>query len=369
MRPLTIPPRLKPGLVLLGRGFDWWLDELESLLPERWRAHLAPAPPRVVVTLEKSGLGVFRIRRGRPVPLTRKKATLALPATVRDWPRAVLRKLKSAGAIGVLLNPDLTLRRTLRLPLSAEDHLGQVLMLQADRHVPLQSDLAYVDSRIIARDKTAGTLEVEMAVARRADVDPVLAMLKGAGFPVALVGVEGAPLGTPGAYNFLREDAKTRGRAARRVTAALVAALVLIALAGQSLIGVKQRAEASYLQARIDALAATVAKAHDLSDDVKARLDEQRLAVSGRKDFDPLALLNDLSSRVPDGTWLTQIEVRRSKGEVRLGGLTSNATALLGILEAAPALAEVRLKGPIMKDPQGRERFDIEARLVNEGQS
>jgi general secretion pathway protein L len=257
----------------------------------------------------------------------------------------------------VQLSPELVLRRRLTLPLAVEHRLGDALALQMDRHVPLRADLAHLDHRVVERHPARAALTAEIAMAHRMRLDPVLAMLKGAGFQIDRVGLAADPIAEV-PLNFLRSEAKTRETKIRRVQAALFGFLLLLALAGQNLVTLKQASEVEALQARIDALDPDVKKAHALSGELSRLQDEQRLAATGKAEFDVLGVLNDLSARIPDGSWLTNLELLRSASEARLTGFSGDATALLSTLEASPLLTEARLRGPVTKDQQGRERFE-----------
>jgi general secretion pathway protein L len=360
---MQIPERLQAPLALLERLYGWWLDEIEALIPARIRARFTPAPAKTVVTIEPGGLGLFRIKGQMLKPLAKGKTGL-LGFHMPDWPRAIRAKLRSVRRVGVRVSPDLVLKRQLHLPLAVEERLDGALALQLDRHVPLRPALAYIDHRVLSRNEAAQTLSAEIVMAHRARLDPVLDMLKGAGFQVESVGLAEEASAPP--LNFFKDEAEARKVEGRRAQALLVALFLLLALAGQSLIGIKEDVELAALQRKIDALAPEIRKAEGLSGELARLQDEQRLATSGRTEFDPLRLLNDLSARVPDGSWLTQLEFTRSPAEVRLTGFSANATALLGGVEASPLLNDARLRGPVTKDSQGRERFEAVARIAPE---
>jgi general secretion pathway protein L len=359
---MPIPDRLKAPLALVERLYNWWLDEIEALVPARIRAQFTPAPAKTVVSIEQSGLGLFRITRQSLKPLVKGRAQL-LGSHMPDWPRAIRAKLRSVRRVGVRVSPDLVLRRQLDLPLAVEERLGQALSLQLDRHMPLRAELAYIDHRVLSRDAAAQTLSAEIVMAQKARLDPVLDMLKGAGFQIESVGLAEEVSAPP--LNFLRAEAEARKAERRRMQGTLVLLFLLIALAGQSLIAIKEDIERSALQAKIDALAPEVEKAQALSGALARLQDEQRLAVSGKSEFDPLKLLGDLSERIPDGSWLAQLEFLRSSAEVRLTGFSGNATAVLASIEASPLITEARLRGPVTKDAQGSERFEAVGKIAS----
>jgi len=77
---------------------------------------------------------------------------------------------------------------------------------------------------------------------------------------------------------------------------------------------------------------------------------------------DMLQLLEQLSSQLPDGTWINQLSLR--KDQLTLEGSSDNALAIVGLLEKLQILQEVRLGSSINRDPRnGRETFQILARV------
>ena len=76
----------------------------------------------------------------------------------------------------------------------------------------------------------------------------------------------------------------------------------------------------------------------------------------------PRPILEQLSSQIPDGTWISQLNLR--KDQLTLEGSSDNAIAIVSLLEKIPALKEVRLGASINRDPRnGRETFQILARI------
>lgn len=81
----------------------------------------------------------------------------------------------------------------------------------------------------------------------------------------------------------------------------------------------------------------------------------------------PLAsVVEALSAAIPADTWLDRIEVNGS--EIRITGLTANATELIGQLGRQPGLADVRATGASVRDGTlNKERFTFEMRWRGEG--
>lgn len=107
---------------------------------------------------------------------------------------------------------------------------------------------------------------------------------------------------------------------------------------------------------------------------LRQKMDELRhqaeLAEELRKSVNadlPLAsVIEALSTAIPSDAWLDRIEVNGS--EIRVTGLTGNASELIGHLGRQPGLADVRATGASVRDATlNKERFTFEMRWRGEG--
>ena len=73
-----------------------------------------------------------------------------------------------------------------------------------------------------------------------------------------------------------------------------------------------------------------------------------------------------LTERIPDNTWIQNLDY--DKGEVQLRGESTQATALIGILDEMPGIDEVRFRSPVVQiAAKGKERFHISFRYTESG--
>jgi len=92
----------------------------------------------------------------------------------------------------------------------------------------------------------------------------------------------------------------------------------------------------------------------------KAQLAEE-LRKNASTDVPLASVLDALSVAIPADTWLDRIEVNGS--EIRITGLTANATELIGQIGRQPSLADVRATGANVRDATlNKERFTFEMR-------
>ena len=69
-------------------------------------------------------------------------------------------------------------------------------------------------------------------------------------------------------------------------------------------------------------------------------------------------LLRELTERLPDDTWVQNLDYR--DGEIQIRGESAQATALINLLDQAPGITEVTFRSPVVQvSGGGRERFHI----------
>jgi general secretion pathway protein L len=344
-----------------GGFFAWWWRSLLAWLPRRWRVALGIDRGRVLLQADADAVQL-RLQDGEgvrdlghvpglaeagPDPL----ASLLAPRLV-DLPR------------WLLLPGASVLRRRLLLPAAAAERLRDVVSFEIDRQTPFAIDAVAFDARLLGRRAGDGQLDVELVAVPRPVLDAQLAALgpladKLAGAEVS--GGDGQPLGV----NLLPPASRRHQVDPLRRWNWLFAGLALLAL-GLALWTVLQnrRAAADALQQRSDREAA---QARGVSEQ-RQRLND---LVSGRAFLDrqrasrPTAveILDELSRRLPDGTYLEKLAVEDDR--LMLIGLSSEASSLVARLEGSRLWRAPALTGTVQPDPRTRrDRFTLTTTLA-----
>jgi general secretion pathway protein L len=346
----------------LPRFFKWWGRELVSFLPQRWRAMLAERADALLLDAQQGELVVWRQSGERTRELAR--IALAEPSDVQKASFARLRHQLDDPDIRrfYCINPERTLRRTINLPAAAENNLRQVLAFEMDRQTPFKADQVYFDYRIASRSVGDKNLTIELTVVPRTQLDNELAKI--AGVDAAIDGVDcwQNGIGSQRAgLNLLPADRRIkRANLRRRLNLALVAAAVILLITTmlQSL-GNRQSA--------LDAMTADVQKSQNEANQVsQARKTLQDTIdaanfLSRKKRETPLMvdLLNDLTARLPDDTYLERLNVDE-KSKIELQGLSEDASKLIGLLGKSELLTNPSVQGTIQPDPRTKkDRFNI----------
>jgi general secretion pathway protein L len=346
----------------LRRFLDWWGQELAALLPERWRAALVER--RDELRVERLDEGGWRLRR---VPGTEDadQMTLAADAPAEEWQAAVARlraRSEVPADLVLVLDGRGVLARHLALPLAAEDNLAQVLAFEMDRQTPFKPEQVRFDHRISARDVQARSLGIDLLIAPRASVDAALAPVQAAGLSLDAIDTL-QPDDRRNGYNLLPPEARAeRSQRDRHLNWILAIVVVLLAWSAMSTsIRNRERALES-LGAEVDRVKVEARRVGLL----EKELDE---AVSGANFLTELKqqhpvmidLVRDLTERLPENTALQRLSVTR--GEVQIQGVSSEASALITILQKSPLIEGPALQGAITPDQRTqKEQFMIQAR-------
>jgi general secretion pathway protein L len=320
-----LPRALRP--LLLGR------DRRLLVLPEDGEAQLYLAEDDA-----RSPVGELALDAGGPLPQLPGAKGVQVQRTV------------------LLLAPGQVLRRSLSFPVQVRENLQQVIRYEVDRLSPFQADQIFFDTRLDGTSRRGDRILVELALCRRDCADPWLQRLREAGSPAEQVTWEGA---WPKANLLPVAERPRRATGGLRLTLAL-SMLALLLGAAALVTPLWQRGQV------LEALQAELARVRTAAQEVdtlRTELERARqgsVAVLQRKTDQPrmIDLLRELTARLPDGTWIQNLNLE--KGEVQLRGESTQATALLALLEKAAGVHGVSFASPVTQVAQtGAERFNI----------
>lgn len=338
----------------------WWRDELVGSLPDKWRDVLAPKPLQLLASIEDEHLV---LRQGHSGVSQLASVPLADDADVsRQMVLAALAKLEETPHNWLLVEPTNVLRRTVVVPAAIEENLKSALGYEMDRHTPFSADQVHYDCQVI--DRGAQTLTVELVVAKRSAIDPLVALATERG--LALEGVDivmdqDEQRGRLG-VNLLPEAQRERhSKKQARWNLLLGGAFIglLYVVMWQS-IEARERSIAS-LQERVNAAREQVQATRDLKQSLQ---DSQRGAsfLIDRKDGSPVMtrLLLNVTSALPDDTSLQRLQITSER--IELNGLAPEPAKLIALLESMSCIRSPAPKTAYTPDRRsGKERFVISA--------
>ncbi len=345
----------------LPRFFAWWAGELVALAPEAWRGTFSGGA--VWLLLERVD-GSWQLRRLGAGNVLAQWSAEAEPETQQATLAAATAGVDPQDLrIALLLPPSAVLRRQLALPLAAAENLHQVGAFEMDRQTPFRADQVHYTVRELPQRAPPGRLLAELVAVPRSTLDPLLAQLRTAALPIDAVDVAQAD-GRLGVNLLPAAQTPRRRHPRRRVNLALTAAAVVLLLL---VLG-------EWVHNREVALAAMQSQVEDLRAEAQqvASLRQRLQANAGAAGFlvqrklhsvGKLALLEDLTQRLPDTSWLERLSVDNS-GQVGFQGQSKRAVQLVDALKDSKLIRDASFEGSIQPDPAtGMERFYLVAQL------
>lgn len=349
----------------------WWRDGLVDAAPH-WVRRLLLVPDAVPLMASGEGWSVLPLGPASGTQGERWAETTLSGAAARSAFSQFLSKSRPGSRnVWLILGPDEVLVRSVSLPLAAEEDLRAAVGFDLDRLSPFASDRAAFDVRVAHRDVSAGLLRAELTIAPRSALEPRIQRLQDLGARVLGAGpAEGfGRVARP--PNLLQRGERDRpalsaSSALSRLLALLAAALALVSLL---LPAWHQREQALALIPVLEAAKAEAVASESLARDVERLSANHNFMVARKHARVPMVrLLDELSTELPDNTWVQQLEVEVKSGgklqEVRIAGETGASTALIAALERPGTLTNATFKSPLTKGATpNSERFLVSAEL------
>lgn len=336
----------------------WWCQALLEWVPARWRRLVTGQRRQICLRLEARGLWLGGLAAGGeafevPIP---PDAALAErldrdPLHRRRW---------------LWLPAGSALRRRLELPLAAAERLRDVLRFEIDRQTPFSPDQVVFDARVLGRSADGRSLQVEMVALPRGRLDAALADLG----PLA-TGLDGVDLvedAQPLGLNLLPPAQRRSGRDPIRWLNLGLAGIALLALwlaLWQSLENRRQAVQ--WLTEQVEARRAEARQVASLRQRLETGVEGAGFLARQREERPPaLAVLDDLSRRLPDSTALERLNLNGNR--LVMIGYSSEAPNTVARLQGSPYLISPALSGPLQPDRiSGRDRFTLTADVGRHG--
>ena len=359
LNPLLARLRSRLAQTPLPQFWQWWTAELLSFLPPRWREALAVEHACLLLTRGATGLDVQVERTGICSQL------LQLEDEQReDWRDLLSRGLDEnlRGLPQVLGLPAARLlRRSLSLPAAALENLDAVLGFELDRQTPFKPEQVYFASRVLKQDTGSKQVQVELLVVPRPVLDEAVAALGPLSDSLAGVDVLDARGRRVGINLLPAERRASQPRTQPLIQAGLLLASIVLVFFGLGQIVDNRIAAVESIQAESEAQRE---RAREVSA-LRSQLEDSAaaanfLAVQKQTQASMVLLLDELTRRLPDDTFLTRLSV--SGNQVSLSGYSAQALKLVGELQKSELLKDAALNGGVQQEPRvSRDMFTINA--------
>lgn len=356
--PLLARLRSRLAQTPLPQFWRWWSGELLSFLPPRWREALAVEQACLLLSAADDGMRLELERAGQ------RKSVLQLEGGNEAWSQRFQTEVdENLRALPVVLGlPSArVLRRTVALPVAALENLDAVLGFELDRQTPFKPEQVYFDSRVLRQDPGAKQAQVELLVVPRPVLEESVAALGGLSGRIAAVDVLDARSQRLG-VNLLPVERRARQpRTQPLIQAGLAAASVVLVFFGLAQIVQNRQAAVAEMEELVQAQRERAREVGAL----RAQLEESAaaanfLAVQKQTQASMVLLLNELTQRLPDDTFLTRLSV--SGNQVSLSGYSSQALKLVAELQESVVLKDAALSGGVQPEVRvARDMFTINA--------
>lgn len=343
---LTLPPAWR-------QFWHWWQDQLKRSIPpglRNWFSHRT----HILLTLPAEG----SIQYWHWDPHGRAEG-IVTPLADFTWRH---RQPGQEVSLTWLLLPSQYLRKTITLPLAAEENLRQVISFELDRQTPFSADQVYFTSRVVERLPEARRLKVELVLTPREFLDSQLTRLHQANLrphrvdAAILDGQTPVPLGFDLLPPRWRPSESRWQRRLHWILASTLAVLISLGLVLPLLVQERMLnlLESQLAQARRAAQTTTA-----LKQQVTVLEQEASFGLTRKRARPPMIqVMDELANRLPQDTWLTGFSYR--DGELRIDGTSPAASKLIELLEASPFLHNTHFVSPVTQDrTTGLERFQI----------
>lgn len=339
----------------------WWGGELRALLPARWRAALAGGAEWYLLSHRD---GEWSLRRdGEDAP--RAHWSDAADAAIQQ--QALRDALAAVDPqdlrLALCLDAAAGLRRTIALPLAARDNLAQVAGFEIDRQTPFRADQVALDVRDTGHAAGPGRFAAELVVVPRATLDPLLERL--AALRIRIDAVDLLDGGHRHGANLLPPAQRARRAHPRaRLNLLLLGAGVLLAALALGLWLHNRREALAAMQAQVESMRGQAQAVAALRQQLQDNAGAAGFLVRRKQASVPvLAILDDLTTRLPDTAWLERFSMD-ANGQLGFQGQSVQAARLVDALKDSPLIRDVGFQGSIQPDPTtGKERFYLVARL------
>lgn len=316
--------------VTAARALDWWLGQLEELLPDGLRRRR----PRQVVIWDEDALFIVG-RNGEPrrLPRAGRRVTLAVP-------------------------PALAFKRTIQLPRMSAKDLRRLVEMEAERLSPLPASETVVGMEALGHGEAPGTMSVGAAVLPVSAAQEALAAARQSGLDVASFGLASDDRRTAH-YEFM-PALRARGLVEqRRSPAAIWWLLVAIAFVlNLAVLIIRDRQSVDRLETMVEQQQPAVAAARAIrkrADDFDQSAND---LAAQRRTHDVLGALGTVSEDLPAGAWVQRFTF--GARTARLTGYRRRNADVLAVLRKDSRILIVRQNSAqLVTDTPAGQPFDL----------
>ena len=332
-----------------------------ALLPPAVRRLLGVDPDLVVLSIGTAAVDIGSDRSGTTAELG--QIALAQPDVAAEIRDLAAGAHMTGAPVAIRLASDQVLQKDLELPRAAAADLDHVLTFEMEQQTPFRADQVYFDRFVLGPDTTGDKIRVRLLAVPRETVDSAIETVLGFGLVPRWVSFGDDQSGFDRRFNLAPNTATEAAAGVRRdrLLATLAIVLFVVALIIPDLRHDRALAD---IEARIERLQPVANQALALRQKIDRSLAGAGTVARAKIDApSAVQMLEELSRRLPDDTWLVQMNMVGD--ELEIEGTSPSAAALVATLEASPLIASVSFRTPITRDNlTDREQFSLSLRAA-----
>ena len=263
----------------------------------------------------------------------------------------------------VLLPAEKILVKTLTLPATSETNMQEILGFEMDRQTPFNQDQVYYDARILSRNQESEKISLNMFVVTRNYLETVLSDLKSWSLKIKTVSFKTSDKVED--INLMPVNARessTFDIDALTIAAGTCVLILFIAALYLPLIHKNNILES--LKSEVDETRLLAMQVQPLITEKENLLSRTRFLSQKKQNSVPIIeILNELTTLLPDDTYLDRLIIREN--EIQVYGESDTATSILKLIENSDYFENAQSRSPVTKNNiTNKEKFHFSAKLV-----
>jgi general secretion pathway protein L len=345
---------------LTSRFLRWWAEELKLCAEDLVGVLLRQRRRVLTVYWDATRLLVVDEHSSDP------KSPIEIPGVgAAGWPQtmpaALAAMCEQTNRVRLVVSPERAYVRQFQLPLAVLPHLDAAMALQMPKLLPVDASKLLTDFELNSNVTADSLACIDLAALKRADVNPVLEILRAWGLHVVSTHL-GPPLQQARRFKFADQGASGRQFKFRGSDRALAIAAATLGLACVSVAATESyRSQVSLEQAKT-ATRAPASAALARRQQLLARLEPLNALTQLEATPSAAALLAELTALVPQNTWLTTLELKDQ--HLRIVGVSPNSGNVVKLASSSRLMSDVQLRSSMsLGVGTGLDRFEITAEL------
>lgn len=330
---------------------------VEALVAEVAGGWAVTHHPATTLRIKSSGIDV--LRRDGP----RTELVLAVAGRAHEAVQSLIARLGPGlpKTCGLEFDPDMTVTNEIVLPAESHDVLEAIVRNKVEGFAPWPLPQCLFAQRVAEIPGDAAHVAVDVAVVSRGLVDDLASALSDAGVSVKSAHVrlrDGEAL----RLDFGRtDDIRRAQQQAGRLASVLAVIISLVAIHGVFLVWQSSR-ELAHDSEKTMALMASLRAGGSVEGATPVVAAANLLHEQRQQQAPAVAVLNEISSLLPQTAWLESLTLDGARLELR--GKGTDVPQLIDILEASDAFRDVNFAAATeLDEEQNAEAFSIDATL------